>query len=183
MKHVKAPIRRGYWLSRIGQCYGKPQLWGIFGHFPVAESAKRHIYTPGPFICAHSHVYTTIRYKARQPGKPHASRNRCFFYIFAEIGHFRWFFLVKIVRKGTSTRQILLNEPICRSLRPFVTKKQPKKVQVSKNRWFWIFWPNLAISGGQNCQKAHVQATTFHMSLFSGLYGHPLQRYTLEKNR
>ena len=31
------------------------------------------------------------------------------------------------------------------------------------------------------CQKAHLQAKTFHMSLFRGLYDHPLQRYSLEK--
>ena len=35
----------------------------------------------------------------------------------------------------------------------------------------------------QKCQKAHLQAKTFHMSLFPGLYDHPLQRYSLEKNR
>ena len=33
---------------------------------------------------------------------------------------------------------------------------------------------------GQNCQKAHLQARTFHMSLFPGLYDHPLQRNSLE---
>ena len=37
-------------------------------------------------------------------------------------------------------------------------------------------WPNLAESG-RNCQKAK----TFHMSLFPGLYGHLLQRNSLEK--
>ena len=36
---------------------------------------------------------------------------------------------------------------------------------------------------GQNCQKADLQAKTFHMSLFPGLYDHLLQRYSLEKNR
>ena len=36
---------------------------------------------------------------------------------------------------------------------------------------------------GRNCQKAHLHAKTFHMSLFPGLYDHPLQRYSLEKNR
>ena len=33
------------------------------------------------------------------------------------------------------------------------------------------------------CQKAHLHAKTFQMSLFSGLYDHPCQRYSLEKNR
>ena len=33
----------------------------------------------------------------------------------------------------------------------------------------------------QKCQKAHLQAITFHMSLFPGLYDHPLQRHSLEK--
>ena len=36
---------------------------------------------------------------------------------------------------------------------------------------------------GRNCQKAHLQAKTFHMSLFPGLYDHSLQSYSLEKNR
>ena len=36
---------------------------------------------------------------------------------------------------------------------------------------------------GQKCQKAHLQAKTFHMSLFPGLYDNPLQRYSLEKHR
>ena len=40
------------------------------------------------------------------------------------------------------------------------------------------FWPT---SVGRNCQKAHLYAKTFHMSLFPGLYDHPLQRYSLEK--
>ena len=85
--------------------------------------------------------------------------------------------------KGTSTYRDLSYEPFPRSLRPSVTKKQPGKAHVSKNRCFRTFWRNSAISGGQNCQKAHLQAKTFHMSLFPGLYDHPLQRYSLEKNR
>ena len=36
---------------------------------------------------------------------------------------------------------------------------------------------------GQNCQKAHLQVKTFHMSLFPGLYDYSLQSYSLEKNR
>ena len=31
--------------------------------------------------------------------------------------------------------------------------------------------------------KAYIHAKTLHMSLFSGLYNHPLQIYNLEKNR
>ena len=49
---------------------------------------------------------------------------------------------------------------------------------VLENQSFCAFRPNSAISGGQNCQKA-----TYEMSLFPGLYDHPLQRYSLEKNR
>ena len=37
-------------------------------------------------------------------------------------------------------------------------------------------------SGGRKCQKAHLHAKTFHMSLFQGLYDHPLQRNSLEKH-
>ena len=35
---------------------------------------------------------------------------------------------------------------------------------------------------GQNCQKAHLQAKTFHLSLFTSLYDHPLQRKNLESS-
>ena len=43
--------------------------------------------------------------------------------------------------------------------------------------------PFSVAESGQNCQKAHLQAKTFHMSLCPGLYDHSLQRYSLEKNR
>ena len=42
--------------------------------------------------------------------------------------------------------------------------------------------PFPVIESGQNCQKAHLLAKTFHMSLFPGLYDHPLQRYSLENH-
>ena len=48
---------------------------------------------------------------------------------------------------------------------------------------FGQFRPFPVAEPGRNCQKAHLQAKTFHMSLFPGLYDHPLQRYSLEKNR
>ena len=48
---------------------------------------------------------------------------------------------------------------------------------------FGQFRPFPVAEPGRNCQKAHLQANTFHMSLFPGLYDHPLQRYSLEKNR
>ena len=35
---------------------------------------------------------------------------------------------------------------------------------------------------GQNCQKTHLQTKPFHMSIFPGLYDHPLQRNSLEKH-
>ena len=47
-----------------------------------------------------------------------------------------------------------------------------------ENHSFRAIWPT---SSGQNCHKAHLQAKTFHMSLFPGLYDHPLQRNSLEK--
>ena len=42
------------------------------------------------------------------------------------------------------------------------------------------FWPT---SVGRNCHKAHLYAKTFHMSLFPGLYDHPLQRNSQEKHK
>ena len=56
-----------------------------------------------------------------------------------------------------------------------------EKLMFRKTTIFGHFWPNSTISDGQNCQKAHLQAKTFHMSLFPGLYDHRLQRYSLEE--
>ena len=50
--------------------------------------------------------------------------------------------------------------------------------RVWKFKAFGQFWPT---SGGRNCQKAHLYAKTFFMSLFPGLYDHPLQRNSVEK--
>ena len=50
---------------------------------------------------------------------------------------------------------------------------------------FWkitAFGHLLPTYGSRKCQKAHLQAKTFHMSLLPGLYDHPLQRYSLEKS-
>ena len=67
VKHEKAPtasrLERVKWISRICPCFGKSQLLGIFGQLPVAESVKRNIFTPRPFIWTYSHVSTTIRYR------------------------------------------------------------------------------------------------------------------------
>ena len=41
--------------------------------------------------------------------------------------------------KGTSIRQDLSYEPIPKSLRPSIAKKQPGKAQVPKNRYFGHF--------------------------------------------
>ena len=47
-------------------------------------------------------------------------------------------------------------------------RKQPLFLVILAN--FGHFqWSNLA----KKCQKAHLQAITFHMSLFPGLYDHP----------
>ena len=86
--------------------------------------------------------------------------------------------------KGTFKRQDLSYYPICRSLRPFVKRKQPGKARVEKNRCLRTFWPNSAISDGrfwQKQSKVHLNAKTFHMTLFAGLYDHPLQRNGREK--
>ena len=58
--------------------------------------------------------------------------------------------------KGTSTGHDLSYEPIPRSLRPFVLKKQPGKAYVSKNRFFGHFGqirPFPVTESDQNCQK------------------------------
>ena len=86
--------------------------------------------------------------------------------------------------KGTSTGQDLSFEPIHMSLRPSVAEKQPGKAHVPKNRYFGHFgqiWPFPVAESGQNFQKAHLQAKTFHLSLFPGLNNHLLQRNNLEK--
>ena len=90
--------------------------------------------------------------------------------------------------KGISTHQDLSFEPIHMSVRPSVTKKHPRK-----NSYFGkkpLFFghcghirPNSVVKSGRNCQKAHLHAKPFHMSLFPGLYDHPFQRNILKKNR
>ena len=47
---------------------------------------------------------------------------------------------------------------------------------------FGQFRPFPVAESGQNCQNAHLQAKTFHMSLFIGLYNHSLKKNILEKN-
>ena len=68
--------------------------------------------------------------------------------ILANIGHFPWPNLAETI-ESTSTGQDRLYEPISRSLRPFVTEKQPGKAYVQKNRCFWTFWPISVIFGGR----------------------------------
>ena len=46
---------------------------------------------------------------------------------------------------------------------------------------FGQFRPFPVAEPGRNCQKAHLQAKTFQISLFPGLYNHSLQSYSLEK--
>ena len=73
-----------------------------------------------------------------------------------------------------------------RSLRPSVTTKQPENPVFRKTAVFLCsdqIRPIPVAESGQKLQKAHLQAKTFHMSLFPRLYDHPLQRYSLEKNR
>ena len=55
--------------------------------------------------------------------------------------------------KGTSIRQDLSYEPIPRSLRPSIAKKQPGKAKISKNRYFGHFGqirPFPVAESGQN---------------------------------
>ena len=84
-------------------------------------------------------------------------------------GNFFANFLCPKLSKGISTRRYISYEPICRLLRPSVTKKQPEKAHVSKTAVFLQF--------GHIC----IGHKTFHMSLLPGLYDHLLQRNTLEK--
>ena len=48
-------------------------------------------------------------------------------------------------------------------------------------RHFGQFRPFQVAEPGRTRQKAHLQAKTFHMSIFPDLYDHPLQRNNLEK--
>ena len=68
--------------------------------------------------------------------------------------------------------------------------KRPQPPPDSKGYWLSRICPcfgnskllgNFGQSGGRICQMAHLYAKTFHMSLFPGLYDHPLQRNSLEK--
>ena len=109
---------------------------------------------------------------------PMFRKKTLFLDILANFGHFQW------RSKGTSTGQDLSYEPIPMSLRPSVTKKQPGKAHIRKTAdfgHFGQFRPFLVAEPGRNCQKAHLQAKTFHMSLFTCFYDHPLQRNSLEK--
>ena len=120
-----------------------------------------------------------------EPGKAYVSKHRCFWTFWqnsAISGGRIW----PKLSKGTSTGQDLSYEHIPRSLRPSVTKIQPGKAMFRKTANFGHFGqirPFPVAESGQNFQKAHLQAKTFHMSLFPGLYDHPLQKYSLEKNR
>ena len=49
---------------------------------------------------------------------------------------------------------------------------------VLENQSFGKFLPT---TGGRNCQKAHLHTKIIHLSLFPGLYNHPLQTNSLEK--
>ena len=123
-------------------CFGKSQILAIFCQFPVAENVKRHIYTPIPFIWTYSHASRTIRFMFRKTA------------VLGSFGHYRPFSgtcnpMRSKLPEGTSTRQEFSFSPTPTSLRPSVTKKQPGKVHVSKNRCFWTFWQNSAISGGR----------------------------------
>ena len=53
----KAQVSKNAVLGSFGQ------IWPMYGNLPnLAETVKRHIYTPQPFNCAHSHVYTPMCY-------------------------------------------------------------------------------------------------------------------------
>ena len=97
-----APDSKGYWQSRICLCFEKSQLLGIFGQLPVAESVKRHIYTPRPVIWAYSQVSTTILSK-ETAWKSSCFEKPLFLDIFAKFGHFRWSNLANLVKRHIYT--------------------------------------------------------------------------------
>ena len=96
------------------------------------KSGKRHIYTPRRFIWTDSQVSTTIRYKET------AWKSSCFekplFLDILQISAISGARFWPKLSKGTSTGQELLYEPIPRSLRPSVTKKQPGKESMTDRR-------------------------------------------------
>ena len=135
VKHEKAPTAPRFEGVLTISCM--PIFWKIqdFWHFCqllVAETVKRHINRPRPFIWAYSQVSTTIRY-TDTAWKAYVSKNRwvwAFWPISAIFGGWIW----SKVSKGTSTGQDLSYEPIPRCLRPSVTEKLPGTAYVSKTR-------------------------------------------------
>ena len=121
-----------------GSCFEKPQILDIlakFGHFrwPIlAETFKRHISRPRPFIWVYSKVSTTIRCKET------AWKSSCFekrkFWTFWSNSAISGGKLWPKLSKGTSTGQDLSYEPIPWSLRSFVAKIQPGKESMTDRR-------------------------------------------------
>ena len=100
----------------------------------------------------------------------------------AKFGHFRWPNLAK-----TFKRHIYRPRPFIWSYSQVSTTIRCRETAWKSSCFvkphFGQIRPFPVAESGQNCQKAHLQANTFHMSLFPGLYDHSLQRYSLEKNR
>ena len=127
-------------------------LWKItfLGHFwptsGIRKCQKAHLHTNNIHLNLFPGLYDhpLQRYSLEKPTFRKTT-------IFGHFGLIRLFPVTESAKlsKGTSTGQDLSYEPIPRSLRPSVTKKQPGKAYVSKNRYFWTFWPNSAISGGR----------------------------------
>ena len=72
-----------------------------FSHFRwpnLAETVKRHIYRPRPFIWAYSQVSTAIRHK-ETAWKSLCFEKPLFLDILAKFGHFRWPNLAKTVKR------------------------------------------------------------------------------------
>ena len=85
-------------------CIEKPLFSDIlanFGHFRwpnLAETVKRQIYRPRPFIWTYSQVSTTTSYKDTA-WKSSCFKKPLFSAILAKFGHFRWPNLAKTVKR------------------------------------------------------------------------------------
>ena len=109
-----------FFLSDMRFSNARPWFSCVFEDFGVKNNAKTRPRT-NPWL-----VYANVLKKT------------LFLDILANFGHFQWSNLAKNV-KGTSTGHHLSYEPIPRSLRPSVTKKQPGKAHVSKTADFTHF--------------------------------------------
>ena len=137
VKHEKAPTApdsKGYWLCRICPCFGKSKLLGFLANIrwpklSKGTSTRQDIsYDMSLFAGRYDHPLQ------RNSLEKFMFRKKLLFLdILAKLAYSAGRIWPKLT-KGTSTRQDHSYDPIPRSLRPSVTKNQPGKAHVTKNR-------------------------------------------------